>query len=222
MIRINLLAEAQVAEDLRRRDPVKRAIWGGSFLAGLMLLWVAGLQLQLVQARGRLHAAEATWKTLAPGDALIKSNLTRTVEMQRKLDALSRLATNRFLWSAPLDALQFCMVDNIDLTELSVRQTYRTNAPLIDPNTKKILKPAASTEEIGLVLKGNDYAPGSEGNHTRFMEAIAQNPYFREHLRKPDAFANVSRSLRTSETGEARRGSEFSFTCQFAPAVRTK
>ena len=26
-IRLNLLAEAQAAEDLRRRDPVKRALW---------------------------------------------------------------------------------------------------------------------------------------------------------------------------------------------------
>ena len=31
-IRINLLAEAQAAEEMRRRDPVKRALWGASIV----------------------------------------------------------------------------------------------------------------------------------------------------------------------------------------------
>ena len=39
-IRINLLAEAQIAEDLRRRDPVKRAIFAGAFLVVLALVYV--------------------------------------------------------------------------------------------------------------------------------------------------------------------------------------
>ena len=38
--RINLLAEAQAAEELRRRDPVKRATWLGAFLVAAILAWV--------------------------------------------------------------------------------------------------------------------------------------------------------------------------------------
>ena len=38
-IRINLLSEALAEEDLRRRDPVKRAIFIGVFLVALSLVW---------------------------------------------------------------------------------------------------------------------------------------------------------------------------------------
>ena len=37
-IRINLLAEAQAAEEMRRKDPVKRAVWIGGFVIFLVLL----------------------------------------------------------------------------------------------------------------------------------------------------------------------------------------
>lgn len=38
-IRLNLLAEAQAMEEMRRRDPVKRAIWVGSLLVAVALAW---------------------------------------------------------------------------------------------------------------------------------------------------------------------------------------
>ena len=46
-IRINLLAEAQAAAELRRKNPVKRGIWIGSFLVCVVLLWIAKLQLDI-------------------------------------------------------------------------------------------------------------------------------------------------------------------------------
>jgi len=36
-IRINLLAESQALEEMRRRDPVKRAIWVGVLVVSLLL-----------------------------------------------------------------------------------------------------------------------------------------------------------------------------------------
>jgi len=45
-IRINLLAEALAEEDLRRRDPVKRAIFIGAFLVALSLVWFSSTWLE--------------------------------------------------------------------------------------------------------------------------------------------------------------------------------
>ena len=45
-IRINLLAEAKAAEELRRHDPVKRVIFFGAFLVALALVWSSSLQLE--------------------------------------------------------------------------------------------------------------------------------------------------------------------------------
>ena len=58
-IRINLLAEAQALEDMRRRDPVKRAIWVSVFVVCLMLAWWSSLWAKGMWARGELNHLEA-------------------------------------------------------------------------------------------------------------------------------------------------------------------
>lgn len=50
-IRINLLAEAQAAEEMRRKDPVKRSIWIGGFIVFLTLLAALTLQLKISRVR---------------------------------------------------------------------------------------------------------------------------------------------------------------------------
>ncbi|MGC3957234.1 MAG: hypothetical protein QM813_04480 [Verrucomicrobiota bacterium] len=50
-IRLNLLAEAQAAEELRRNDPVKRALWVSVLLIALVLVWASSLQLKLIVAK---------------------------------------------------------------------------------------------------------------------------------------------------------------------------
>lgn len=52
-IRINLLNEALAEEDMRRRDPVKRAIFIGVFLVAVSLVWFssAWLEFKLTQQK---------------------------------------------------------------------------------------------------------------------------------------------------------------------------
>jgi len=47
-IRINLLAEAKAAEELRRHDPVKRVIFGGALAVALVFVCVQFHPLQTV------------------------------------------------------------------------------------------------------------------------------------------------------------------------------
>ena len=53
-IRINLLAEAQSAEDMRRRDPVKRVVAGGILLLAGMAVWSSTVQLKVMMANREL------------------------------------------------------------------------------------------------------------------------------------------------------------------------
>jgi hypothetical protein len=220
MIRINLLAEDQTAEEMRRRDPVKRAILAGGFLLGLMVVWSLLLQLKLTQANHKYEAIRTQWAPLEKQDQLVRTNLTRNADMQRKLEALGKLSANRFLWSAPLNALQFCMIDNIELSELVMHQTVTTNAAVIDPNKKVPTKPATATEDISIDIKGLDFAPGNAGNHTKFIDTVKQQPYFRDHLRKPESVTGINRTAKAAETTESRKGAEFGFTVLFPPRVR--
>ena len=52
-IRINLLNEELAAEELRRRDPVKRAIFIGIFLVALSLVWFSStwLEYKMIQQK---------------------------------------------------------------------------------------------------------------------------------------------------------------------------
>ena len=58
-IRLNLLAEAQAAEEMRRRDPVKRALWVAALIVALMLVWSSYLQLRATLANSVVTRIEA-------------------------------------------------------------------------------------------------------------------------------------------------------------------
>ena len=57
-IRINLLAEVQTAEELRRRDPVKRVVVGGLLLLAAMAVWSSTVQLKVMLANRELGQAQ--------------------------------------------------------------------------------------------------------------------------------------------------------------------
>src|ERR1043165_3697132 len=125
-IRINLLAEQQAADELRRRDPVKRATWVGGFLVGLLAIWSGYLQIRLMAATSEVNGYDAEYKKLEASFKKVTANMEAAAEADRKWVALQSLATNRFLWANPLNALQFVMtaVDDVQITALKTAQTY--------------------------------------------------------------------------------------------------
>src|SRR6185436_20141261 len=161
-IRINLLAEAQAAEEARRKDPVKRAIWIGGFAIFLVLLWSATLQLKVVAERAHARGFDTRWKAI---EAKVKEveERTRTVrDLELKLSAIDQFTTNRILWANTFNALQHSTVDNVQLVRLKTEQTFsqieasagRTNAT----GTAAGAKPASVTERIIVTLEGKDFS----------------------------------------------------------------
>ena len=57
-IRVNLLAEAQAAEQERRQDPVKRAGLVGALLVMIVLGWASTLQFKIMASKNELSALE--------------------------------------------------------------------------------------------------------------------------------------------------------------------
>ncbi len=97
-IRINLLAEEQAAEEMRRKNPVKRGIWVGSFCVAMVLLWILKLQLDIGYCISSYNRLDQEWKNKNQTYATVTNNIAKTAEMDRKLAALDRLSTNRFFW----------------------------------------------------------------------------------------------------------------------------
>jgi len=123
-IRINLLAETAAAEEMRRRDPVKRAVLFGSVLVLIMLVWSSFLWLKNGMSKGELAQVQATIDKQAKDYQVVLDNLTKMDNVQAHLDSLEKLRTNRFLQGNLMNALQHVTVPDVQLVRLSLVQNY--------------------------------------------------------------------------------------------------
>ena len=207
-IRLNLLAEAQAAEEQRRRDPVKRAIWIAALLIALMLGWASSLQLKaLIKTRelgkitAQMDACTNDYKKVIEGQRSI-------ADINRRLISLHSLATNRFLNGNLLNALQQAVMDDINLSQIRVEQSYvfveatkaKTNSGANVPG-----KPATSTERIVLTLEGIDTSASPGDQVTRFKELLGGHPYFQAVLGRTNqvSLKSLSAPQISTETGRA-------------------
>jgi hypothetical protein len=123
-IRINLLAEEQAAEEMRRRDPVKRALFAGVLLIILMIGWIGITQISVMAARGDLADSEARLKKVDEASRQAKANQLALADAEQKLRALENYSTNRFLWGTFLDNVQHVSLETIRLMEIKADQKY--------------------------------------------------------------------------------------------------
>ncbi|MGN6641680.1 MAG: hypothetical protein ACTHKU_01620, partial [Verrucomicrobiota bacterium] len=123
-IQINLLAEAQELEELRRRDPVKRFILGGAVVILSILVWSSSLLVESMRDRGEVARLESEAKSRETVFKQLLQNQDSMVEGKRKLAAFDRLATNRFLVGTLLNTLQKDTLDHVQLVRLKLEQTY--------------------------------------------------------------------------------------------------
>lgn len=177
-IHINLLAEAQAIEDLRRRDPVKRAIWVAVVLVILMLFWATSLQLKAMIARGELGRVDAQLATRTNEFQQVQANQRKLVDMYQKLGLLQEMATNRMLHGTLLSALQQTTLDDVQLTRLKTEEAYVYNpeiAPKTNANDRVIPgKPASVTEKIVVILEAKDSAPNPGDQVNKLKQAVSQ------------------------------------------------
>jgi hypothetical protein len=196
-IRINLLAEAQIAEDLRRRDPVKRAIFAGAFLVVLALVWSSSLQLavmisksDLAQVQSQIDAHTEQWQS-------VLVNQRKVFDTRAKLAALQQLTDARFLQGNFMNALQQLNLDGVQLARVRVDQTYSKLDGVANKTngTHVVLgHPAMVTEKISIILDARDISasPGDQVN--KFKEVVARQPYFKSVLNQTNGVQLISLS----------------------------
>jgi hypothetical protein len=187
-IRINLLAEAQEAAEMRRRDPVRRVRWAAAGVVILIMMWAAILSLRLRRGTAELTRLGAEQQTLQKnsGQAIAAAKLSG--ETARSLTALKLQAARRFFFAPTLSALQFTTVPNIQFHSLRIEQ-----AVVSDPGARAVVengvtltpeKPASATEKTLLVIQGKNYADSKAID--KLVETIASHPHFKQNLRRTD------------------------------------
>src|SRR5260221_4744460 len=203
-IRINLLAEAQAAEELRRKDPVKRAVMAGVSLVVLDLAWSSKVQFQMLRSKSELTGLQSKWTSIEKSYQEAVDSKRKSIEVEGKLAALQQLKTNRFLWGNALDAFQQTLsgVDDVQVVRLKTEQSYyQTEDPKARTPDGKQAKGSMAMEKINLLIDAVDSGAQPGNQVSRFKEAIANVPYFQSNLEKTNGVRLTSLSAPMAGVG---------------------
>src|SRR5262249_6186537 len=96
-IRINLLAEMQALEELRRKDPVKRAVIVGVALVVLLLSYGVSLMVKKMSVKSEVTNIETQITSGSSKYKQVLDNQQSLVDGRSKLASMRQLTTNRFL-----------------------------------------------------------------------------------------------------------------------------
>ena len=217
-IRINLLAEALEEEDLRQRDPVKRAIYVGSLLAVLTLVWWSSTLLEYMLERSGLGQIQAEIDSRTNEYNVVNINLKKIADVQNRLDALQKLSAARFLQGSFLNALQQVYVPNVQPIRLRLEQTYSLSAG-IAPKTNDFGvvagRPAVCTERKVLFLDARDFSPNPGDQVNKFKAALASQAYFSLNFNPTNGVRLASLSP-PQTSSDSKPFVTFSLECRFA------
>jgi hypothetical protein len=221
---INLLAEAKAAEELRRKDPVKRAIFMSGCVIVFFALWSTSLQVKIIASNSELSRLESRWKDMEKNYTSALEVQKRATDVETKLTALSQLATNRFLWGTTFNAVQQTLTgrEDVHIMKLKTEQVY-VHAEEIKPRrdgTRFIPgRPASATERISIILDAVDASAQPGGQVSAFKESIAALPYFQSTLQKTNGV--LLTSLSAPQNGPTGRPQvNFTLQCFFPEKVR--
>ena len=222
-IRLNLLAEAQAAEEARRRDPVKRAAWVSALIIVVTLVWSSSLQFKAILINSEVSRLEAQIKSQANEYRQILDHQNRAADTKNKLEALRNLSANRHLQGNLLNALQTTTVEDVQLLRLRLEQTYvyfegtkaRTNEDIIIPG-----KPPTSTEKTLLTLEGADSCANPGDQLNKYKDALAANAYFKQVLLKTNGISLKNLAPPQISPFNSKPSVTFTLECRYPEKTR--
>lgn len=178
-IRINLLAEELHAAEMRRRDPVKRAVFVAVVIVGSVIGWYVWLLAQKGLQSAAVSRNKAALAALEEEAAAAREKLSGVTELETRIKQLNNLATNRVLWGAFMNSMQQVVLPEVPVTQLRVSQGYILEAP---PSTGRVPMPATSTEKISVAITARDYGKPAEQLYDRFRQQVLADPWMMKHL----------------------------------------
>jgi hypothetical protein len=224
-IRLNLLAEAQAEEELRRRDPVKRSIWLAGLLVCCVLVWSGILLIKSFTLRSTLNQIESRLGGQNNRYQQIVENQKHLAEVQQRLQALHRLAANRFLWGNVLNALQQATLDDVQLNRFRSAQNY-TATEETKPKTSEsgrvtLAKPGFVTQRITFYFDAKDISATPGDRIGKYKEALINAPFFGKRGAVSNEITLTLKNLSppTYDPETSRSAVSFSLECKFADKI---
>jgi len=225
-IRINLLAEAQAAEELRRRDPVKRAIILGVVCVSAMVVASLVIQSQVMSTNHQANRFSKQIADITNSYAEVRMDQERLEQLNSNIRGLDILASERFLNGTLLNALQKVFVENVQVIQVRAEQSYsfteevKTKPSATSPGPVKVTKPATSTEKINLIIEARDTSANPGDQVTKFKDALGKNEYFLKLLGADNQIRLVNRSPPQLQPDTGRLGVQFTLEARLPEKVR--
>jgi hypothetical protein len=223
-IRLNLLAEAQAAEEERRRDPVKRALWCAALIIALMLAWSSFLQLRITLAHTEANRIEGQINSRTNEYQIVLGNNNKIADINRRLEALQKLSANRLLLGTLLGAMQKTTVDDVQLLRVKVDQSYvfaeGTKGSTNSQNVVNPGKPATQTEKILLTLDGIDSSANPGDAFYKYKDALTNNAYLKQVLVKTNGINLKTMSPPTIAPTSGKPSVNFTLECRYPDKTR--
>ncbi|MCF7669720.1 MAG: hypothetical protein K9N48_08100 [Verrucomicrobia bacterium] len=222
-IKINFLAERIEAEAARRKDPVLRSGWWAASLVLLVLLYSGTLKMKQMKLDAEIKGLESEYSTWEPKEAKAKETITKLREVEDKIGALYNLGTNRFLWGPVLNAIQFSMIPNVNVTLLQGKSSYVSK----EKETKKVggqtvvVKPARVTETVSLTIGAKCFGTAFDSRINQFKDALLSSSFFEENITNANNLELSERSMpQTDPAGGLEPFVVFNLQCRFPPVTR--
>jgi hypothetical protein len=221
-IRINLLNETLEAEDMRRRDPVKRSIFIGFFLVALSLVWFSSDWLEFKLTQQNKEKVDIDIASHTNEFAQVQVNLKKITDGQHRLTALLQLNTNRFLLGTMMNALQQVYVPNVQLLRVRLDQSFAFKEGVPDKtNDFGVVRghPGTSTQATILTVDAKDKSanPGDQVN--RYKENLARQAYFKNELSSSNSIKLLTLSSPIIGV-DGKPFVQFTMECRFSEKTR--
>lgn len=221
-IRIDLLSQAREKHASRRRKPMMRALGICGVLLGAVVLWMLKLGLDVGRTEAAFNGIERVCVELRPQVTAASNDLIKITQIDRKLAALDRLATNRFFWAPLLSALEQTFVNDIQVLRVSSVQISTVEAPRARGGaSKREATPTNVVERLSLSIEGKDTSADTQACE-RYKDRLNRCDYFVKNLKSRDGFVLVE-SLRVrpaDASGPSGQYTQFLLTSQFPDARR--
>jgi hypothetical protein len=220
-IAINLLAEEQMLEEARARDPVKAAAAIGIGLVTLVTL--AGSALSMYDSRKKAEMAVLQSKLEAISAQQTKGEAANFNALRSLAEDLLAVNQSRVLCAPQLALLKDLTPDTIQLTRVSVSIAVETQEPPAaapaavadtEPKRKRAATPK-STERLTLRLEGRAVSRRPELEVDAFLQTLRSAPALGAQLQQVH-LRSVARAPVTSEEGaNSSPAAYFVVECQY-------
>lgn len=218
-IKINFLAEEQATEELRRKDPVKRAALAAGALVLLMVIWGVFNWMKLSGLSKDMAALSEQLTALTPSAKEAEASQKKIKDNEFKMDMLKKMSALRPLWAPVLDSLQRVPNDDIQLLRVKVDQAYQVTPPFYPPRgsgPEIKYKPATTKQVMAMTIEAQDNSADLQA-YTRYRSQL-------ESALREFIGANGSVSLKVlnqqRENEEGKKYQTFTLECIFTEVTR--